>query len=690
MGGAAGHILHPVEDMSLRFKDLKEMLKLATSGKLENVQEKLDGANIMFTWSELDEEVRFARNKSDLASGGMSRAGVEARFADREAPRRAYLEAHDVITRMMMSLSPQDRVKVFGPRGSTWLSAEVIFVALANTIQYGTNSIVFHQQPVLHVDVHGTITHVEGTGEVVTLIRQLDKLQAAIAERNWRVFGPIIVKLKDMSSGKTYTHVVREIDDAMDSVGTSDDDTLLDHVRAFARDEARRRGVPDDLVSVVADKIAGVKGTPNIRQLEKQAGSRAQIVREIVDAKKSVVDAALAPISRAVTTLAIEVLNNISSILVVDPRAETERIRARLKKISDAVAQGRASPAAVELFRKYSSALKDDLSRALITMEGIIFPFKGSLYKFTGAFQHIHQVLALATPLRGDDMIKIDEVREHSGNTSLFDEVENITLSELKEVWHELTHLIMSFGVSKLSPIGSTFKKQVMGDVDVAVKYNGTTDDLYMSVIALMGPDHVRKLPNIVSFIYGLPRSHKIVQVDMMLGDPDYLSWSRVGTSNIRSHRDYSITKGAVRNILLNAILRETADVNFPGEQSATRRVRYTRDPDKGLFRVVQTKQGTNGVLKSWKTLERSFVSSDPQEIVRIMIDDTTQPDDVLTLESLLQAVVSSSRLGPSLDAILDGFVTDITFVAEKDPYTLGDDPQKILKDILDLVDRLR
>jgi hypothetical protein len=76
MGGASGHLQHVNEDLSLTFKDIGEILTLASQGKLENVTEKFDGQNLNFTW---DGEVKLARSKGDIKSGGMNVEALKAR-----------------------------------------------------------------------------------------------------------------------------------------------------------------------------------------------------------------------------------------------------------------------------------------------------------------------------------------------------------------------------------------------------------------------------------------------------------------------------------------------------------------------------------------------------------------------------------------------------------------------------------
>ena len=50
MGGAAGHLQHLYENRELTFKELKQILTHAATGRLEETTEKFDGMNLMFSW----------------------------------------------------------------------------------------------------------------------------------------------------------------------------------------------------------------------------------------------------------------------------------------------------------------------------------------------------------------------------------------------------------------------------------------------------------------------------------------------------------------------------------------------------------------------------------------------------------------------------------------------------------------
>jgi hypothetical protein len=61
-GGLAGHMMHLWDNPDLTFGDLKEVIALASQGKLSEVTEKLDGQNMFFTFNVHADQLRLARN----------------------------------------------------------------------------------------------------------------------------------------------------------------------------------------------------------------------------------------------------------------------------------------------------------------------------------------------------------------------------------------------------------------------------------------------------------------------------------------------------------------------------------------------------------------------------------------------------------------------------------------------------
>ena len=158
MGGAAGHLQHLHEDRDLTFADLKEILSLASTGQLEEVTEKFDGLNLVFSFDNSSGILKAARAAGDIKRGGMSAEALAAKFAGRGNLTKAFNDAFKILEGAVSVLSDKNRLEIFGAQANLWYSMEIIFAENPNVINYDSNSIVFHSTPVLQIEESGSIT----------------------------------------------------------------------------------------------------------------------------------------------------------------------------------------------------------------------------------------------------------------------------------------------------------------------------------------------------------------------------------------------------------------------------------------------------------------------------------------------------------------------------------------------------
>ncbi len=134
---------HPYEDDSLKFKDVKEMIKRGLIGTLDtksSVVEKLEGPNIMF--SVRDGQLIFARSKGQVKSRGknaLDAAGARQLFSGRGNIELAFKEFIGDLQGTIAQMTPE----MFGD-GSKFMDVRVIFPDNKNAIPYNKTVLVFH------------------------------------------------------------------------------------------------------------------------------------------------------------------------------------------------------------------------------------------------------------------------------------------------------------------------------------------------------------------------------------------------------------------------------------------------------------------------------------------------------------------------------------------------------------------
>lgn len=220
-------------------------------------------------------------------------------------------------------------------------------------------------------------------------------------------------------------------------------------------------------------------------------------------------------------------------------------------------------------------------------------------------------------------------------------------------------------GFSDIKVVGSTGKKRVMGDLDYAARPTCDVEKIVKQACGLFGQTNVKKSGgSTVSIAYPFPnlltRDFTYVQVDVMMGDPHFLEWSRWGSSNDPSHHDFSLVKGSVRNVFLGTVMWWVTRELLPEEQGELDRVRYVLDYDHGLQKLWQTlrnKRDDRPPNKNWRTTDREQLSSDPDYICKFITGESdTSSVQMLTLRSIVKCLRTSKRFCDKTDAIIDDF----------------------------------
>lgn len=701
-GGAVGHLQHLYDNHELTFGEIKEVITSAAEGRLERVSEKLDGMNVVFTFDVSNGELRVARNGSDIKDGGMDAASLAKKFFGRGNVETAFNSAFKVLNQSMDSLPDKVKAKVFGPRGNRWYSMEIIYAPDPNTINYDSNNIVFHGWPIFDVKNDGSVVRSDDDSGVALLTSKIDQMQKAVSMKDWHVRGPSLLTLKKISDGSIVTRAISEINAAMSTARVNDDNTILDYLRNLMSEEVADLSLPENVASMVIERAIEAPGAPGVPEIKRQTPKDLhQTVSNFIKASEPLKKRFAQPIETAIHNFSIEVLRGLNSTLIDKSDEEVARLKAQVNKAIRAI-EASGNQTAMDVLQKEMARL-GNVENIGAAMEGIVFFFKGQAYKFTGSFAPAHQILSLFKYGRkGVPKMDMGEVQLRTAISNLlcegghaFDDVRQISLVDFKTTWPHIKDDLGTLGCTKVEFVGTTGKKPVMGDIDLAVEFPGTRDELFDMAQDMLGDGSAEKVgPNIVSLRYPVYSSDGSqtgdhVQVDLMLGKTSYLTWSRFGTSPVQGHVDYSPAKGVVRNVLLNVINRFAANELFPGKQTELDRTRYTLDWDRGLFKVVQTKrnkdQKKKEPLKNWRDLKRELISDDPDAIAQTLFGKGTNASDLRRFEDVVAALRKSPRLKGLSQEILSSFVNEMRDLVAKTPHMLGNDPDEVL----DYIDRV-
>lgn len=388
--------MHLHDNRDLTFAELKDILTSAAEGKLERVTEKLDGVNLSFSWDSQTDTLRAARNSGDLKSGGMDVSAIASKFFGRGNVEAAFTSAFRILQKALTALSEDQKIEVFGEHTNTWYPIEVIYTKNPNVIVYDRNNVVLHMSPIITVNDEGNIdkdTSGESPGFQI-LMTNIERMQAAIDEKDWKINGPKFVQLSKLSNGEVLSRALGAIDEVMAAANVNDSDTIEDYLYNVVLDEVTEKlGRSSDACIALADYIID-RPNPGLNAIKKMVPKQdIKLVQRIARSKENILRECIKPIESAVHHLAVEVLKGLHSTLIGDNAREIARLRQEVQSAIDAIRSSN-NEIAMSVLQDQLEKL-GDIENITSAMEGVVFIVNGKALKLTGSFASVNQILGL-------------------------------------------------------------------------------------------------------------------------------------------------------------------------------------------------------------------------------------------------------------------------------------------------------
>ena len=392
MGGVAGHLSHLHENLDFTFGEIKGILRDVAAANIE-VVEKVDGQNLFFTYR--DGALQTARNAGDVKKGGMTPEEFAGKWKDHPAE-DAFMNGFNAIRRAVDRMSEEDKADVFA-NGANYVNAEIMYVGNPNIIQYGANNVVLHNLQ----NFDGPEPRVESQGPFKQLVQAVEDLEGELDAEGWKVSGPQIVKLQDISEGGH----IETLESGLSALGMSDDATIGDFVAEKLRQgEVGSLPLPvvkqEDLINIIIGKESAPSYKEFKKSIPKDLHKALSSLATKTNAKKTIARVT-APVERVISDFAIEVMRGMQSFFqAADSDKEIARMKAELETSISAIqgAQGDDAEAMGDMLAAQMEKL-GDIENMASDMEGIVFekpPGSGKLYKLTGSFAMANQIIGRA------------------------------------------------------------------------------------------------------------------------------------------------------------------------------------------------------------------------------------------------------------------------------------------------------
>ena len=402
-GGAYGHMNHPFDDNNLTFSDLRNIIILGIGGKLDRedkVSEKLDGQNLMVCW--VDGKLRAARNKGHLKNRGrtsLSAKGIASKFAGRGNIKTAFTGAMNDLEKAIGSLSNAQKTKVFG-NGTKWMNLEVIYPKTTNIIDYDVAEIIFH----------GTIEYDKSGRQIGYSKESARMLEGMIRQVNqniqkrFKIGRPNFLKVpKSQDFGKLKNKFLGDLKKLQSQYALKDSDSLGAYHEAFwkeyvfnATKQFKVNLKSDQFVKLVR-RWAYSDKSYKVPQMRKDFEGNEKFLQWVLDTDKKnhnqMLKDNIKPFEILFFKVGAEILKNIQGFLAVSPDRAVQKIRQDVISAMNDLKK----PDNIQKLEKLKSQIEKleaiGGASAIVPSEGLVFKYKGNLYKFTGAFAPINQIV---------------------------------------------------------------------------------------------------------------------------------------------------------------------------------------------------------------------------------------------------------------------------------------------------------
>ena len=394
MGGVYGHIPHLWEAKNLSFRQIKDILKLASQDRLEDLHEKPDGVQVCFSYDLTKNKPVFARNNKDIAEKGLDVASLLDKYADKPLVKKLFEEAFVALNMMLNEIRHKcyyfsDMIDFFGVNCDKWYSLEILFPNNLNVIKYDKNMLVLHAQPMFVRKIDGTVSTKHNDNS--KMFRRYEQcINEVLKAIDWTFSMPIERKLW-CSIDKIVYESIEKIDHLVDSFRMSDVSTPNDMCALNLRQQFDIQGL-SSLAKHYGSKYA-LKLISYQLFRKHVTKHELSLLRPILNVASLTTEKTLRPLEKILYEFGVSWLKCLSSCLVNDEKKEIERLKDCVTVAADDILKSGHEKAIVMLERQLERL--GDIDNISTGFEGVTFSYGGCVYKCTGSFAPINQILGM-------------------------------------------------------------------------------------------------------------------------------------------------------------------------------------------------------------------------------------------------------------------------------------------------------
>lgn len=394
-GGAAGHMAHPFDDKNLTFGDFKKMIESGLQGELsfeEAPTEKTDGQNLFATVK--NGQVLFSRNKGQLVQP-LDLQGIIRMFTGHAS--KMVEDTYILAAKDLASSLPKIKDQSMFNDGKSFMNMELIYSLNPNVIVYDRDVIQFHGM--VDTDGSGNVTG-ESPRAAKELVKLLQDVNAHVGKTFTMIPPQVLVLRKDENFADKLPYFMKKIEDLRNRYSLSDHDEVSKYHEMWWREEINRAfpNVSSDVKEALLQRWA----YDNKQAMDFRTMSKAVEAKDMDSIKKyDKVDSGkkykenIRPFEDLFLEFGSVVLKNASNFLAASPDQEMQRLHNQIRTEAGRIKKSGGT----DQIAKVEAEL-DRLSRiggveSIIPSEGLVFRYNGKIYKLTGTFAAINQLMGI-------------------------------------------------------------------------------------------------------------------------------------------------------------------------------------------------------------------------------------------------------------------------------------------------------
>lgn len=363
-----------------------------------------DGQALAVTYK--DGEVKAARNKATLKEP-MSIEQLSQKFDGRGEIKEAFVKSMNDISKAIKSLSEEEKKLIFND-GHNYMAFEIIYPPTKNVIDYGNKCLI---------QLHGVNIYDEKWNKVSEDKKLAEKLYELLKQRNvlnqetFQITSDAQLKLKDSKTGEESLKLVLDkLATLIDGLGWNS--TINDYAQERFEKYIINMAIKADLelsrkstfVSKLAERISNLskrsvtKSDLNAYAKSEGLDIKSQEFKDFVNLVDQTKDEAnqhaIAPLEDLVIYAGLLLMKNLVGYISADPKKTSKRLAAELDSAINEISQAKLDDRKLARFKKNLAKL-DKWQREVLPTEGIVFLYKGKVFKMTATYSQINQLIGL-------------------------------------------------------------------------------------------------------------------------------------------------------------------------------------------------------------------------------------------------------------------------------------------------------